>query len=89
MADPTKIIRLDGTRVTTPRNPSWKTEFLGLWITFKQDPYVLLLFPMFLASNWFYTWRKFNKTIDNDAIYQLVQNLMNTTTPCSTSELVL
>ncbi|XP_006454848.1 hypothetical protein AGABI2DRAFT_215435 [Agaricus bisporus var. bisporus H97] len=74
MADPSKIIRLDGTRVTTPRNPSWKTEFLGLWITFREDPYVLLLFPMFLASNWFYTWQ-FNEY--NNALFNIRARSLN------------
>jgi len=39
------------------KNPSWKTELLGLWETFFTDPYILLLFPMFFASNWFYTYQ--------------------------------
>lgn len=57
MVDPTKMIRTDGTKVTTPRHPSWKVEIYGLWITLINDPWVVLLFPMFLASNWFYTWQ--------------------------------
>lgn len=60
MADPNKMIRTDGTKVTTPRHPSWKTETLGLWIALRTDPMILLLFPMFFASNWFYTWRQSN-----------------------------
>jgi hypothetical protein len=57
MADPKKIIRTDGTRVTTPRQPSWKTEFYGLYVALRLDPLIVLLFPMFFASNWFYTYR--------------------------------
>jgi len=57
MADPHKMIRSDGTKVTTMRHPSWKTEFYGLYVTLRTDPWVLLLFPMFFASNWFYTWQ--------------------------------
>ncbi|OCH94209.1 MFS general substrate transporter [Obba rivulosa] len=57
MANPNKMIRSDGSKVTTLRHPSWKTEFYGLWITLRTDPYIILLFPMFLASNWFYTWQ--------------------------------
>lgn len=58
MVDPTKMIRTDGSFVTVPRHPSWKVEFYGLWVTLKTDPMILLLFPMFFASNWFYTWRE-------------------------------
>lgn len=39
------------------KNPTWKTELVGLYETFKTDPYILLLFPMFFASNWFYTYQ--------------------------------
>jgi hypothetical protein len=58
MADPLKMIRTDGTRVALPRHPSWKVELYGLWLTLTKDPLIILLFPMFFASNWFYTWRK-------------------------------
>ncbi|KAI5891680.1 MFS general substrate transporter [Schizophyllum commune H4-8] len=57
MVNPKTMIRSDGTKVATPRHPSWKTEILGLYVTLKTDPMILLLFPMFLASNWFYTWQ--------------------------------
>lgn len=58
MADPHKMIRTDGTKVTSPRHPSWKVEIVGLWVTLIKDPLIILLFPMFFASNWFYTWRE-------------------------------
>ncbi|KAJ6460310.1 MFS general substrate transporter [Mycena sanguinolenta] len=57
MVDPKKMIRTDGTRVVVPHAPSWKTEILALWVALKTDPMIILLFPMFLASNWFYTWQ--------------------------------
>ncbi|PFH48206.1 hypothetical protein AMATHDRAFT_180859 [Amanita thiersii Skay4041] len=57
MVDPEKMIRTDGTKVTIPRQPSWKTEIYGLWVALRTDPMIVLLFPMFLASNWFYTWQ--------------------------------
>jgi len=57
MTDPHKMIRTDGTKVTTPRHPSWKTEFYSLWLALRTDPLILLLFPLFFASNWFYTWQ--------------------------------
>jgi hypothetical protein len=58
MADPNKMIRTDGTKVTIQRQTSWKFEFYALWIALRTDPLVILLFPMFFASNWFYTWRQ-------------------------------
>ena len=35
------------------KNPTWKSELVGLWQTFQSDPYIVLMFPMFLSSNWF------------------------------------
>lgn len=58
MADPNKVIRTDGTRVVMPRHPSWKSEFHGLWVAIFTDPTILLLFPLFCASAYFYTWRE-------------------------------
>ena len=57
MADPKSIIRSDGTKVITPKSPHWKTEIMGLWLALRNDPAIIFLFPMFFASNWFYTWR--------------------------------
>jgi hypothetical protein len=59
MADPNKMIRTDGTRVSQVRHPSWKTEFFSLFVALKTDPWIILLFPMFYASNYFYTWRSY------------------------------
>ncbi|TFY76804.1 hypothetical protein EWM64_g7207 [Hericium alpestre] len=57
MADPKKMIRTDGTKVVAPRQPSWKTEIYGLYLALKTDPMIILLFPMFFASNWFTTYQ--------------------------------
>jgi MFS family permease len=38
------------------KHPSWKSELLGLVETLRSDVYIVLLFPMFLASNWFYAY---------------------------------
>lgn len=35
------------------KNPTWKSELVGLWQTFQSDPSIILMFPMFLSSNWF------------------------------------
>jgi len=67
MADPHKMIRTDGTKVMTPRHPSWRSEIIGLWVILKTDPMIIMLFPMFFASNWFYTWQfnDYNGTLFN------------------------
>lgn len=51
------VIRNDGSKVIVMKHPSWQTEILGLWQTFRLEPYVVLLFPMFFASNYFYTYQ--------------------------------
>jgi hypothetical protein len=74
MADPLKMIRTDGTRVALPRHPSWKVELYGLWLTLTKDPLIILLFPMFFASNWFYTWQ-FNDY--NNALFNIRARSLN------------
>ncbi|KAL2869940.1 unc-93 family MFS transporter [Aspergillus lucknowensis] len=54
LADSKYIVRNDGTRVITMKNPTWKSELLGLKDTLLTDWYIITFFPMFLASNWFY-----------------------------------
>lgn len=56
LVDAKAVVRHDGSKVIVMKHPSWKSEILGLWETFKTDPYILALFPMFLASNWFYAY---------------------------------
>ncbi|KAK3320510.1 major facilitator superfamily domain-containing protein [Cercophora scortea] len=51
------VQREDGSHVILMKNPSWKTEILGLVETLTQSPWVVLLFPMFFASNVFYTYQ--------------------------------
>lgn len=51
------VIRKDGSRVILIKNPTWKTELVGLYQTFKTDSYIILLFPMFFISNFFYTYQ--------------------------------
>lgn len=69
MVNPRNMIRTDGTKVTTLRHPSWKVELYGLWLTLRTDPMIILLFPMFLASNWFYTWRTSGFTFEYMGTY--------------------
>ncbi|KAH8732290.1 major facilitator superfamily domain-containing protein [Phaeosphaeriaceae sp. PMI808] len=56
LVDARDVIRSDGSKVIVMKHPSWKSEFIGLYETFFTDPYIVLLFPMFLASNWFYAY---------------------------------
>ncbi|KAF8838976.1 MFS general substrate transporter [Paxillus ammoniavirescens] len=74
MADPDKMLRTDGTKVVTPRHPSWKSEFYNLWVAIISDPMILLLFPMFFASNYFYTWQ-FNDY--NSALFNIRARSLN------------
>ncbi|KIY48649.1 MFS general substrate transporter [Fistulina hepatica ATCC 64428] len=74
MANPSSMTRSDGTRVTEPKHPSWIAEFKGLYLTMVTDPMVFLLWPMFFASNWFYTWQ-FNDY--NGAIFTIRARSLN------------
>ncbi|KAJ7688419.1 major facilitator superfamily domain-containing protein [Mycena rosella] len=74
MVDPKNMIRTDGTKLPIVRNPSWKVEILGLYVALKTDPMIILLFPMFLASNWFYTWQ-FNEF--NGALFNIRTRALN------------
>lgn len=57
LCDADKVIRADSTKVILMKNPSWKTEIIGLWETLRDSPWILLLFPMFFSSNIFYTYQ--------------------------------
>ncbi|POW18952.1 hypothetical protein PSHT_05202 [Puccinia striiformis] len=54
---PLQSRRTDGSIVTIERNPGWKIELKSMFKTLTQDPTILLLFPFFWASNWFYTYQ--------------------------------
>ncbi|KIW55631.1 hypothetical protein PV05_04362 [Exophiala xenobiotica] len=56
LCDPRLVERSDGSRVIMMKNPTWKSELKGLWQSLFSDWYIILLFPMFFASNWFYTY---------------------------------
>ncbi|KAF7506792.1 hypothetical protein GJ744_011404 [Endocarpon pusillum] len=57
LVDAKHVVRRDGSRIILMKHPTWKTEILGLWETLWNEPYIILLFPMFFASNWFYTYQ--------------------------------
>lgn len=54
LSDSKYIMRTDGSRVIVMKHPTWRSEFKGLLETLRSDYYIVLFFPMFLASNWFY-----------------------------------
>ncbi|KAF2867574.1 major facilitator superfamily domain-containing protein [Massariosphaeria phaeospora] len=56
LVDAKDVVRHDGSKVIVMKHPSWKSEIMGLWETFFTDPYIIALFPMFFASNWFYNY---------------------------------
>ncbi|KAK7041798.1 hypothetical protein VNI00_009087 [Paramarasmius palmivorus] len=74
MVNPKNIIRTDGTQVNIPLHPSWRTQIWGLWVALRTDPLIILLFPMFFCSNWFYTWQ-FN--MYNGAIFNIRARSLN------------
>lgn len=51
------VIREDNTKVILMKNPTFVSEFVGLWETLISDPWIVLLFPMFFSSNIFYTYQ--------------------------------
>ncbi|KAF3919339.1 hypothetical protein ABW21_db0202980 [Orbilia brochopaga] len=57
LLDSKKIIRKDGSKVIAVQQPTWKSELLGLWEVLKTEPWILLLFPMFFSSNYFYSYQ--------------------------------
>ncbi|TGJ85425.1 hypothetical protein E0Z10_g3353 [Xylaria hypoxylon] len=52
------VIREDGSKVIVMKEPTWRSEFIGLWECIRLSPWVVLLFPMFFASNIFYTYQQ-------------------------------
>jgi MFS family permease len=57
LSNASNVQRRDGSKVILMKNPTWKSEMLGLVETITKDPWIVLLFPMFFASNIFYTYQ--------------------------------
>lgn len=74
LVDAKSVIRADGSKVIVMKHPSWKSELWGLVETVQSDPYILALFPMFFASNWFYTYH-FNEV--NGAYFNVRTRALN------------
>ncbi|KAH9097397.1 hypothetical protein LEN26_002190, partial [Aphanomyces euteiches] len=61
LANPENVIRNDGTAVKVERLPSPASELIETAKVFL-DPKMLLLFPLFAYSNWFYNYHSFYNT---------------------------
>lgn len=57
LAEPKNVIKGDGTPVIIHAQSTFVAEFRGLYHTLRHDPLVILLFPAFFASNFFYTFQ--------------------------------
>lgn len=58
MCDAENVVRSDGSRVILKQNPSFISEMIGLYETVAAEPLVILLFPMFWSSNFFYPYQQ-------------------------------
>jgi MFS family permease len=76
LANARSIIRDDGSKVILMKNPTWKTELLGLWETIREAPWIVLLFPIFWSSNTFYTYQLNNM---NGAHFSIRTRALNST----------
>ena len=56
LCNPISVERNDGSHVIVMKHPTWKSELIGMFETMISDWYIVALFPMFLASNWFYAY---------------------------------
>lgn len=52
-----KVYKSDGTRVIAKKYPRIQDEFKGMLRVLKTERKIYFLFPMFCASNWFYTYQ--------------------------------
>lgn len=56
LCNPKFVEREDGSHVIMMKHPTWKSEILGMGQVLVSDWYIVFLFPLFLSSNWFYTY---------------------------------
>lgn len=52
-----KVYKADGTRVIAKKYPKFMVELRGMWHVLKTERKIYFMFPMFCASNWFYTYQ--------------------------------
>lgn len=62
-----KVQKADGSRVIVKKNPTWWSEFFAMYKALISNPEIILLFPLFFSSNWFYTYQfnEFNAALFN------------------------
>ncbi|KAK4048410.1 hypothetical protein OIV83_004756 [Microbotryomycetes sp. JL201] len=76
LINPATMVRVDDTRVVIPAHTTWKEQTIGLFRFIKKNAYIVLMFPFFLSSNWFYTWQlRFNSY--NGALFTLRTRSLN------------
>lgn len=52
-----KVYKSDGTKVIAKKYPKITQELKGMWKVLRTEKKIYFLFPMFCASNWFYTYQ--------------------------------
>lgn len=52
-----KVYKSDGTKVIAAKYPKIQDELRGMWKVLKTEKRIYFMFPMFCASNWFYTYQ--------------------------------
>ncbi|MCJ1398936.1 hypothetical protein MMC11_002137 [Xylographa trunciseda] len=57
LVDARHVRRADGSKVILMKHPTWRTEIFGVWEVLSNESYIVLLFPLFFASNWFYSYQ--------------------------------
>ncbi|KAI3403948.2 hypothetical protein KGF56_003215 [Candida oxycetoniae] len=74
MLPTSKVWKSDGSKVISQKHPNWKTELIDLFRLLIKEPKILFMFPMFFASNWFYTYQ-FNNV--NHGMFNLRTRSLN------------
>lgn len=68
LRNPSKTVRSDGTIVKPPRQLPWHEELTGMVRVLYKDPWILLVVPLALSSNYCYAWQQ---TVFNGYFFSL------------------
>ncbi|MCJ1320542.1 hypothetical protein MMC15_005882 [Xylographa vitiligo] len=74
LVDARHVRRADGSKVILMKHPTWRTEVFGVWEVLSSESYIVLLFPLFFASNWFYSYQ-FNDV--NGSVFNIRTRALN------------